>query len=92
MRTRKRFLYVEWVWWLSAALMVTGGERAGKGECRGGLPPLTGVWGCPPDSPRHPSGGRVGGSNHIHVTATTPTPPTRTVPRVDKASPLPREV
>ena len=31
-----------------------------KGEYRGGLPPLTRVWGCPPDSSKHASGGRVG--------------------------------
>ena len=32
--------------------------------------------------------GRVGGKKNAHVTATTPTPPTRTGRRIDKASPL----
>jgi hypothetical protein len=59
------------------------------GEVRGGLPPLTGVWGCPPDSPKTPLG-RAGGKNDAHVTATTSTSPTRTGPRLDNASALPR--
>ena len=52
-----------------------GGIRRKKGECReGGSLSAGGYRGCPPVF-LLTFLGRVGGSNHAHVTATTPTPP-----------------
>jgi hypothetical protein len=39
------------------------------GEYRGGPPPLTGVWGCPPES-KTSLGGRVGRTTHLIVCRT----------------------
>jgi len=55
----------------------------------GGQAPSDGGLGVSPRFPKTPLG-RAGGTDHAHVAATTPTPPTRTRPRLDKASALPR--
>ena len=44
------------------SLQAGGVQRACLPQA-GGLPPLTGVWGCPPDSPKTPLG-RAGGTDH----------------------------
>ena len=63
--------------------------RQNPGGVQRGPAPFDGGLGVSPRFPETPLG-REGGKKDADVTATTPTLPTRTERRPDKASPLPR--